>query len=177
MRYLSSVRQGALSPWALLALVVSLVVAGGYSSQADAHRVIEQQRIQSSGLLTLQLGERVRIGLLLPAVQSAVEETQLVVKDTRGETMFNLGVVLEKMGSSFFDIIYLQDEKSGPVMVLRTMDGQEFFASNVDGILVALLLPAVQSVSGAGPRANFQLFDREGNTTGVDSFFDVFTEI
>ena len=118
----------------------------------------------------------VRMGLLLPAVQK-VRDAALVVKDKRGNVMFRVSPEASAV-DSFFDITSDLDATGASVMVLKDMDGNILdIKSNEEGILIGLLLPAVQKIrSSAKPSANFQLFDSSGETVAVDSFFDIWTD-
>ena len=99
----------------------------------------------STGFLTVPV-EGILIGLLLPAVQAA-REARLQLIDSRGDLI--LSIPLEGGAPSFFDVFY-GDGSVTPVDTRRSLVVKERSGKRVwevpthDGILIALLLPAVQ---------------------------------
>jgi hypothetical protein len=133
----------------LTMLAASLLFFGGSitSRPADAQSAaaIPAMPVKSGGPLSLQRGESMLIGLLLPAVQRPAIPHRLMLLDSEGRTLFRTDLPTPAAGQNavtyFLEVTMLDgsvrilDRKTGRVLVGRAAS---------DGTLTSLLLPAVQ---------------------------------
>jgi len=147
-------------------------------------------RVYSSGPFQLQDGERVLIGLLLPAVQKVREAASFSILGSSGMRLYTVAPGPPSSNpnasffSSFFDITYRAASPNNPnggtleIHAKGTPGGGDIVSvPSDDGILIGLLLPAVQqSGKTASPLAtSMQSFNANGGTM-THSFFDVFAD-
>jgi hypothetical protein len=147
---------------------------------------IMPDRLYSTGPFQLQNGERVLIGLLLPAIQKVRESPSFSILDSSGKELFRArpGPPTDPNASffsSFFDITYrAASPNGGGVFDIRgkgTPGGGDIVTvPTADGVLIGLLLPAIQpNGMTASPLAtSMQSFNANGGTMTQSSFFDVF---
>jgi hypothetical protein len=146
-------------------------------------------RVYSTGPFQLHDGERVLVGLLLPAVQRAKAPASFLLLNGQG---MRLWVVTPgppnsnpnaSFFDSFFDITYRAagpNNPNGGAFEIRGKGvpggGDIVTVPSEDGILIGLLLPAVQrNGKASSPLAtSMQSFDATGRTM-THSFFDVFS--
>ena len=169
----------------LLAMAASGLVARPAYAQPNT---MMPDRGYTAGPFMLHDGERVLIGLLLPAVQKAREAANFSLLDSSGMRIFTRDLQPPSpnapLFSSFFDITYRMasaNDPNGGVIEIRgkgTPGGGDIVEiPSEDGILIGLLLPAVQhNGKTAFPMAtSMQSFNAEGGTM-THSFFDVFAK-
>lgn len=188
-------------------VAVALLVAGSLiaawslyprAASAQADRPM-RNRVYSTGPFTLQDGEQVRIGLVLPVVLRAKLPAALVLRNSAGQSSARQELAPPNPVNSqdsffdvFFDITYhmMDDMMDGAAMCPADAAGENAiggcfeihskgtpgggFLPSDDGILTGLLLPAVrQNGMTASPLAtSMQSFNMDGMTM-THSFFDV----
>ncbi len=174
--------------YAILTLLAAGIVVAVWAfapKQAAAQTApSDPTRIFSSGFITLGEGETAGIGLLLPAVQKVRSAAHMTFRGPNGRLLFSTPLAGPSTNSnSFFDVFFdvtYHRAPSANVGVLVFKDGKTgevlMEAPSPDGILIGLLVPAVQrnsntAVPPAG--ASVQLFNATGGTTAFDSFFDI----
>jgi len=179
---------------------ITLIVAGLaisvwslYPRAASAQgKDVKPDRVYSTGPFQLHDGERVLIGLLLPAVQKAREAASFSILDSSGMRLWTItpGPPASNPNASFFDSFFdITYRAAGPnnpnggafdIRGKGVPGGGDIIATvpSEDGILIGLLLPAVQrNGKTASPLAtSMQSFDANGHTM-THSFFDVFFDV
>jgi hypothetical protein len=128
----------------------------------------------STGPFQLHDGERALIGLLLPAVQRAKAPARFLLLNGQGKALFgktpgppqNSNVPIF---GSFFDITYRAAGPNNPDGIFECREAANdppIIVPSEDGILIGLLLPAVQrNGKASSPLAtSMQSFDVDGHT-------------
>jgi hypothetical protein len=153
-------------------LVAALVAAGGFAlfpvpASADRPAVTPDQ-VLSAGPIRLQDGEKILIGMLLPAVQRARLDAQFLLTDGQGKTLYSSAAASGK--ATYFNVTFHAKPvgtQNGPS--LEISNGAvipDFVSVDPAGILIGMLLPAVnrsgQSVSPMA--ASMQAFNANGAT-------------
>ena len=127
-----------------------------------------QERAYSSGPIRMLDGEHVTFGLLLPAVNKARSQATFSLLGGDGTTLFTGAPA--PGGTSFLDVTFHAKpvgNRTGPSFEITSGIGNpDFVPAGTDGILIGLLLPAVQRNGQlAGPSAaSMQSFDANGAT-------------
>lgn len=143
---------------AVVAVCTSFVMP---STKAHAQTGGGVLSFKSAGPIQLNHDESALIGLLLPAVQRTGKPFHLELFDSMGKLMVDIPVMSMGEGSvqsAFFDVTFME----GNLKVMEHSTGKMLVnLSHSDGMLIALLLPAVQPTGRSmGPlSASIQIFD------------------
>lgn len=145
---------------ALLAIVGNTTFrAATAKAQSGAKQV---QVFQSAGPISLSNGESALIGLLLPAVQRKnVLPYRLQLFDGSGTVIADVKIPVGGRKVVMFDVFF----GDGSVRVVDKASGEVVTSGKSDGILIGLLLPAVEpngDTIGA-MSASIQLYNGDGN--------------
>ncbi len=127
---------------ALLAIVsASIVLPSAAKAQGGPNG---SQEFKTAGPISLNNNEGILIGLLLPAVQRRVAlPYRLELFDASGKMLVEIPITPEQSRkASFFDVFY--GDGSVRVMDRKSTTGKPLYEGRSDGILIGLLLPAVQ---------------------------------
>lgn len=132
---------------ALIAIVGNTKNSGGRAQAQDGDH--DPIVLKTAGPISINSNdnEGVLIGLLLPAVRNEASPFRLQLIDGTGTTLYDIPIAAKtKRIDSFFDVFYQKSELGdGSVHVIDKATGQEIGkGKKTDGILIALLLPAVQ---------------------------------
>ena len=157
------------APASLVAVLAALCAAGLFPLAATAQIVPgNPDRLYSSGPFQMHDGESVTFGLLLPAVQKARSNAQFTVMDSQGTALFTFSP-----GSGATSLVRITfhakpaGTQRGPSFEIdHGIGNPDFVPAGTDGILIGLLLPAVQrNGQTANPLAtSMQSFDVNGGT-------------
>lgn len=173
----------------LAAAVFAIAIGGLAPSPAYAQgNTTMPDRAYSAGPFQLHDGDRVLIGMLLPAVQRVREAASFSLLDSSGMRLWGVTPGPPNTNpnasffSSFFDITYRAGSDTNPnggrfEILAKGVPGGGYNVPSADGILIGLLVPAVRpNGKTASPLAtSMQSFNASGGTM-THSFFDVFLE-
>ncbi len=124
--------------------------------------------VYGAGPIRLQDGEKILIGLLLPAVQKVRANAQLVLTDAQGKTIFS--AVPDTGKPTYYDITFHAKPVGGAngasIEVAHGSAPPVVISVDPAGILIGLLLPAVQKSGAtvAPMSASMQAFNANGAT-------------
>ncbi len=132
---------------ALLGAILAAITAVEYSAFTSAPAKAQgnsriTRHIMSSGPISLNQGESALIGLLLPAVQRVETPGRLELVDSAGKVFLSVTVATGdgSVRTAFFHATFAD----GSVRVFNSTGEEIGKSSSKDGILIGLLLPAVQ---------------------------------